>query len=150
MLAPTLVFTVRIQGARHGRKHSPEFLQSFPPGPAVSLFRFATIVQLVVHPGLHSAWVVIFALAATVAAVKIRTYALKLQDRIIRLEERLRLAILLDKPLRAQFSESQLVALRFASDAELPALAGRTLSEKLSNKDIKKAISQWKPDYWRV
>jgi hypothetical protein len=121
--------------------------------PVFALTVIITIVHLVVHPQLHSAWVVIFALAATVVAVKIRTYALKLQDRIIRLEERLRLAILLDKPLRArigEFSESQLVALRFASDAELPALAGRTLSEKLSNKDIKKAIRQWKPDYWRV
>jgi Family of unknown function (DUF6526) len=121
--------------------------------PVFALTVIITIVHLVVHPRLHSAWVVIFALAATVLAVKIRTYALKLQDRIIRLEERLRLAILLDKPLRArigEFSESQLVALRFASDAELPALAGRTLSEKLSNKDIKKAIRQWKPDYWRV
>jgi len=121
--------------------------------PVFALTVIITTVHLVVRPQLHSAWVVIFALAATVVAVKIRTYALKLQDRIIRLEERLRLAILLDKPLRArigEFSESQLVALRFASDAELPALAGRTLSEKLSNKDIKKAIRQWKPDYWRV
>jgi hypothetical protein len=121
--------------------------------PVFALTVILTIVHLVMHPGLHSAWVVILALAATVAVVKIRTYALKLQDRMIRLEERLRLAILLDKPLRArlgEFSESQLVALRFASDAELPALAGRALSEKLSNKDIKKAIGQWKPDYWRV
>ena len=121
--------------------------------PVFALTVIITIVHLAMHPGLHSAWVVIFALAAMAAVLKIRLYALKVQDRIIRLEERLRLAILLDKPLRAhinEFSESQLVALRFASDAELPALVARALSEKLSNKDIKRAISQWRPDYWRV
>ena len=121
--------------------------------PVFAITVIITIVHLAMHPGLHSAWVVIFALAAMAAVLKIRLYALKVQDRIIRLEERLRLAILLDKPLRAhinEFSESQLVALRFASDAELPALVARALSEKLSNKDIKRAISQWRPDYWRV
>jgi hypothetical protein len=72
---------------------------------------------------------------------------------VIRLEERLRLAILLDKPMRAritELSESQLVALRFACDAELPTLAARAISEKLSNREIKEAIGQWRPDYWRV
>jgi hypothetical protein len=47
-------------------------------------------------------------------------------------------------------TENQLVALRFASDAELPTLTERALSEKLSNADIKKAIQNWRPDYWRV
>jgi hypothetical protein len=121
--------------------------------PVFGLAFVITIVDLVMHPGLHSAWIVILALAAAIAVVKIRTYALKVQDRVIRLEERLRLAILLDRPLRdriGDFSESQLVALRFASDAELPALAKRTLSEKLSKKAIKQAITHWKPDNWRV
>ena len=111
------------------------------------------IVHLVKHPGLHSAWLVVFILAATVAVVKARTYALRVQDRVIRLEERLRLAILVDKPLRAhivELTESQLVGLRFASDAELPALAARALAEKLSKAEIKKAVTQWRPDYWRV
>ena len=121
--------------------------------PAFAITVIIAIVHLVRHPGLHSAWLVVFAVAATLAVLKARQYALKVQDRVIRLEERLRLAILLDKPLRArmgELSESQLVGLRFASDAELPALAARALSEKLSRAEIKKAVSQWRPDYWRV
>jgi hypothetical protein len=121
--------------------------------PVFALSIVIALVLLAMHPGLHSAWLLIFLLAAIVAVFKIRNYALRVQDRMIRLEERLRLAILLDKPMRArikELSESQLVALRFASDAELPALAARALSEKLSNREIKKAISQWRPDYWRV
>jgi len=121
--------------------------------PVFALSIVIALVLLAMHSGLHSAWLLIFLLAAIVAVFKIRFYALRVQDRMIRLEERLRLAILLDKPMRArikELSESQLVALRFASDAELPALAARALSEKLSNREIKRTISQWRPDYWRV
>jgi hypothetical protein len=121
--------------------------------PVFAITVVVTIVNLAMHPGLHSAWLLVFMLAAIAAVFKVRLYALKLQDRIIRLEERLRLAILLDKPLRVrmgELSESQLVALRFASDAELPALAASALANKLSNAEIKKAVGQWRPDYWRV
>jgi isocitrate lyase len=121
--------------------------------PVFFITFISTIVHLVRHPGLHSAWLVVFMLAAALAVTRMRTYAIKVQDRVIRLEERLRLAILLDGPMRSritEFSESQLIGLRFASDAELPAMAARTLSEKLSKADIKKAIVQWRPDYWRV
>ncbi len=91
--------------------------------------------------------------AAAIAVLKIRMYALRVQDRVIRLEERLRLASLLSEPLRSRIPEltvGQLVALRFASDAEVPKLAERALSEKLSPADIKKAIQVWRPDYLRV
>lgn len=121
--------------------------------PVFALLLLASIVHLVMRPGLHSAVLVVVAVAVTVMLFKIRLYPLKVQDRIIRLEERLRLATLLDPALRpriAELSESQLVALRFASDAELPALAGRALNEKLPAPEIKKAIQQWRPDNWRV
>ncbi|MGH9504514.1 MAG: DUF6526 family protein [Terriglobales bacterium] len=121
--------------------------------PVFAITVIAAIVHLVGHPGLPAAWLVVFTVAAATAVVRMRQYSLRVQDRVIRLEERLRLAILLDKPLRArmtELTETQLVALRFASDAELPALAARALTEKLSRADIKKAVQQWRPDYWRV
>jgi hypothetical protein len=83
----------------------------------------------------------------------VRLYALKVQDRVIRLEERLRLTQILQEPLRSRIPEltvDQLCGLRFASDAELPKLVERTLNEKLKRADIKKAIQNWRPDYWRV
>ena len=121
--------------------------------PVFAITLIVTIVHLVRRPGLHSAWLVVVMIAAIVAIFKIRLYALKVQDRVIRLEERLRFATLVDPALRPripEFTESQLIALRFASDAELPALAARALKEKLSNPEIKKAVQQWRPDYWRV
>ncbi|MFI5101813.1 MAG: DUF6526 family protein [Terriglobales bacterium] len=121
--------------------------------PVFAITLIVTIVHLVRRPGLHSAWLLVVMIAAIVAIFKIRLYALKVQDRVIRLEERLRLASLLDPALRpriTELTEAQLIALRFASDAELPALAARALNEKLPGKEIKKAIQHWRPDYWRV
>ena len=135
----------------HHTRYDPPFHFFVLPVFAITLI--ATIVHLIRRPGLHSAWVVVFMVAAVVLMFKTRLYALKVQDRVIRLEERLRLASLLDEALRpriGEFTESQLIGLRFASDAELPALAARALSENLSSAEIKRSVQKWRPDNWRV
>jgi hypothetical protein len=114
---------------------------------------FAHINHGGLHDHVHAVLLILLAIAFLVWLGKTRMYALKLQDRIIRLEERLRLAQLLQEPLRSRIPEltvDQLCGLRFASDAEIPKLVERTLNEKLSRTDVKKAIQNWRPDYWRV
>ncbi len=121
--------------------------------PVFLLLAVAALVHLFVRPGLHSGVLLVVALAAFTAVGKFRGYALKVQDRVIRLEEQLRLAGLLSEPLRSripELTEGQLIALRFASDQEIPGLVQRALSESLSRADIKMAIQTWRPDYWRV
>ncbi|HEV2298657.1 MAG TPA: DUF6526 family protein [Candidatus Acidoferrales bacterium] len=96
----------------------------------------------------------LLAIALILVALCARMFALTVQGRVIRLEMRLRMEKLLPadlKPRLDEFSVSQLVALRFASDAELPELARRVLTEKLDNrKAIKRMIKTWKPDYLRA
>jgi hypothetical protein len=79
-----------------------------------------------------------------------RIYSLKVQDRVIRTEENFRHFVLTGKPLDPQLRIGQIVALRFASDAEFPELAKRASAEKLRSSEIKKAIQQWRPDTYRV
>jgi len=121
--------------------------------PVFAISWILSVIFLVRHFGFLHFWIVVFNTALVVAAVRFRQYALKVQDRVIRLEERLRLAALLPDSLRPQIpklSESQLIALRFASDEEVPALVERTLSANVAPADIKKSIKNWRPDYWRV
>ena len=94
------------------------------------------------------------ALALLVFAFNARIFALKVQDRVIRLEERLRFARLFPDDLKSrigEFTPAQLVALRYASDEELPGLARKVLNDKLTDvKAIKKMVQHWRADYLRA
>jgi uncharacterized protein DUF6526 len=97
---------------------------------------------------------VLFAAALAVGFASVRRMALTVQDRVIRLEERLRYDRVLPADLKSrigEFTVSQCVSLRFASDAELPALARKVLDDKINErKAIKQMVKSWKPDYLRA
>lgn len=95
-------------------------------------------------------WGVIISLALLLLAATVRGYALKLQDRLIRLEERVRLGSVLMPEEFAALTSKQLLALRFASDGEAVGLARRALAEHLEPKAIKESIVTWRPDHSRV
>jgi hypothetical protein len=113
---------------------------------------YATIHHWPEHRILFLWWIVMSIVLFIMAGVS-RGQALRVQDRIIRLEERLRFAALLPIDERAHIDElsiKQLVALRFASDDELPALVRKTLTQNLEPKAIKASIVNWRGDYHRV
>jgi hypothetical protein len=112
-----------------------------------------SIVYVVKHPGFYSAWYVVLSVAAILALLKMRLYPLKVQDRVIRLEERMRLQALAPTEWHTQIyrlSEDQLIGLRFAADDEVVELAKQALEHNLTRKEIKERIKDWRGDYWRV
>jgi hypothetical protein len=137
----------------HGRLDPPTHFFVLP----VLFINFCVTIYLAVHHwhhhrNLHLWWIVV-SLALLVFAVRSRVNDLKVQDRIIRLEENLRLASLLSPADLAHISEldiKQIVALRFASDAELPALVHKTITQGLEPKAIKQSITNWRADNYRV
>ena len=96
----------------------------------------------------------LFCVGVIIAALYARLFPVGVQDRVIRLEERLRMEHVLPEDLRGRVSEftaAQLIGLRFASDAELPDLARRVLDEGISDRsEIKKAVKDWRADHQRI
>ena len=102
--------------------------------------------------GLHI-WLTLVSLALLVVVVNMRLKDLRVQDRVIRLEERLRYAAILqpaDLAASSKLSFRQIIALRFASDAELPSLIARAIAEGLTPKQIKESVTNWRGDDLRV
>jgi len=110
--------------------------------------------QAVAHVSAASVMGLVLAVALVLLFLLSRTMVVTVQDRLIRLEERLRMRALLPADLQPRidaFTVKQLVALRFASDAELPALARKVLEGKIEDqKAIKKMVTAWRADYQRA
>jgi hypothetical protein len=111
------------------------------------------LVALYRHPGFDSAWNLLLAIALLTLAFLLRIYALRDQDRIIRLEETLRMQRLLPPDLQARIPElhmKQYTALRFCSDDELPDMARAVFSGEVKEpKEIKQRVKNWRADYHR-
>jgi hypothetical protein len=129
--------------------------------PAFHFLLFAVYLLNLVYAGFHlyrqpslsSGWYLVLSLLAIVPILKLRPYPLKVQDRVIRLEERLRLQTLAPDEWRTRLyrlNENQLIALRFAADDEVVELARQALEQNLTRKQIKERIRNWRPDDWRV
>ncbi len=122
----------------------------------VLLLNLGWSIYRIINPGFS--WDALIRLLTAVALVLLmfnaRLFALSVQDRVIRIEERQRMARLLPddlKPRIGEFTPKQLVALRFAGDEELPALARKVLNDKLTDgKTIKQMVKNWRADFLRA
>lgn len=113
---------------------------------------YLTVFHRADNPVLYP-WMIVLSAAFFLLNMQSRLYSLRVQDRVIRLEERLRLSTLLPREELLQvlaLTPSQLIGLRFASDAELPELARRAVQENLSTAAIKEAVQVWRPDNARI
>lgn len=139
------------QFSNHTRFHP---LYHFIGTPLVVVLLVWNVRQLIATPSVPSLMGVLTIVAIGILFALVRLYPLKAQDRIIRLEEQLRLMRVLPAdmhPSIARLNEHQLVALRFASDAELADLVRQVLDQKItSRKAIKQQIRQWRPDTFCV
>lgn len=142
----------RSQNFANHRRFFPLF--HFVVAPIFLLNIVWSIVRLSRQVSLDSIVSLLVALALFLLALAARLMALTVQDRVIRLEMRLRMQQQLPPELRAripEFTAGQLIALRFAGDAELPSLAQRVLDENLTSRTaIKKLVRDWQPDFLRA
>lgn len=122
--------------------------------PVLLAHVIVTLVGAVREPSAWTAWMVVVALGLAAAAVANRASTLIVQNRVIGLEMRLRLATVLPVELCQRIPEldlKQLVGLRYAGDAELAGLVERCLRGELATADaVKRAVRHWRPDYVRA
>ena len=137
--------------ANHTRWHAPFH---FFLAPVLLINVIWSVVLFVKQPGWNSGWWIIVSVSLVVLATLVRTNSLKVQDRLIRLEERLRYQQILSPALCQEagaLTPGQMVALRFAGDDELEALVAAVLAGKFGKPgDIKRAVKNWRADTFRV
>jgi hypothetical protein len=134
----------------HARFHWPFH---FVTGFLLLANLIAVVVHFVHHRGWWNGWLIALSVLIIFPTLLIRIYPLKVQDRLIRLEERLRLQELASAEWRPNIrflTEDQLIGLRFAGDDEVITLARQAIDEKLTRKQIKERIRNWRADYFRV
>lgn len=122
---------------------------------AILLANFGWSIRRVIKwPSYDHGMMLLIAFGLLIMFGYMRAFPITVQDRVIRLEERLRMERLLPadlKPRIGEFTPDQLVGLRFAADAELPDLARKVLAEGITKRgDIKRLVKTWRPDYLRA
>ena len=152
---PSSAYDVGMTDAQNYQNHAKTVpLYHLVAGPILLLNLLWTMSGVWTRPGGDSVLALLVAIALVIVYLYARSFALTVQDRVIRLEMRLRLHELLPAdlvPRIPEFTRDQLVALRFASDAELPALARRVLDERLmERKVIKQLVRDWQADTLRA
>jgi hypothetical protein len=109
-----------------------------------------SVINIFYGINLPSVMFLLIAIASLIGFVMIRNFPLAVQDRAIRAEENLRYFVLTGKLLDKALTIQQIIALRFAADDEFLELTERAIKEGLSNKEIKKAILNWRADHHRA
>lgn len=137
--------------ANHTRWHP---LFHFFVLPVMGINFFWAVMTFVKAPDRNTGWWIVVSLALALLTFYVRNYSLRVQDRIIRLEEKLRFQQVLPAELSQQttgLSTGQIIALRFASDDELEGLVRAVMSGKLNKPaEIKQAVKNWRSDTFRV
>lgn len=136
--------------SNHTRYHAIFHFIIAPLGLIGLICSIAHLVTGDAHNHYNAALITIAFILLFLVGALTRTYALKAQDRAIRAEENLRHFILTGKALDHRLRLGQIIALRFASDEEFPALAAKAAAENMKSKDIKQAIQNWRADYYRI
>lgn len=136
--------------SNHTRYHAA---YHFVAAPLVLIGLICSVLHLIKSPNwnhYNAALICIGFIVLFIIGAITRLYALKLQNRVIRTEENFRHYILTGKPLDSRLRLGQIIALRFASDEEFPALAIKAVEENMTAKTIKQSIQNWRADHRRV
>lgn len=145
--------TAKPQSFETHARLSPQY--HFALLPVLTLGLIGSLVNLYLSIGDHqrlysAALITLLTFCVIWMGLTARVFALRAQDRAIRAEENLRHFALTGALLDPRLTMAQVIGLRFASDAEFVALARRAADEGLSQADIKKAVTEWRPDWHRV